>query len=296
MGLWALEQGNPELAASYFGYAVQYDYKKAVLYHAIALTEDGQRNRALIAWDSVATSQDEEEREMAFRVKNILTLSREQVETLADPEKYQFCRYRLHVMDTVLFDRLINTFENANYKAKALLDMTQRLFEWNKLRPAIRYFNQIGGLELTDRNLYEEIRHTELLLLAERRELRKLAEQINDNISFGPERFLEKTLYTALLNEASGDTVNAGKNYEILANYNPYFEEGVIAASQYFRTHSQDYLKAYTILAEALQTNNTSPKLIQAYAAEAIRIEFDHYAVSALQRLEELIAKRQNHR
>jgi hypothetical protein len=48
MGLWALEQCNPELASSYFTYADTYDYK-ARFYNAIALTEL-EKFLASIAW------------------------------------------------------------------------------------------------------------------------------------------------------------------------------------------------------------------------------------------------------
>src|SRR5690606_23132124 len=97
MGLWALEQQNPEVAASYFEYAIMQDYKDAKLYKAIALTEDGQRLEALTAWDTVAAGDDEAEQEMAALIKRILTINPSEATALPDQEKYQFCRYRLHV-------------------------------------------------------------------------------------------------------------------------------------------------------------------------------------------------------
>ena len=40
-------------------------------------------------------------------------------------------------------------------------------------------------------------------------------------------------------------------------------------------------MKAYDMLAEAIQINNKSLKLMLAYAAEAARMGFDEYAASA---------------
>ena len=54
MGLWALEQGNPDLASSYFTYSDTYTYKDAKFYNAIALSEAGRKEEALVTWDTVA--------------------------------------------------------------------------------------------------------------------------------------------------------------------------------------------------------------------------------------------------
>jgi len=88
--------------------------------------------------------------------------------------------------------------------------------------------------------------------------------------------------------ENSGDTVAARTNYELLASWNPYLEDGVIAAADYFRKHDRNKLKAYAILAEAIQINNSSIPLYQAYIREATRLGFDDYAAGATDRLVEL--------
>ncbi len=133
------------------------------------------------------------------------------------------------------------------------------------------------------------MRHFELRMLASRKELRALATQINKGIEFPTTRLLEKTLYTALLNEANGDTLNAHKNFEVLSRYNPYFEEGILAAADFYRSRDAESIKPYTILSEAIQVNSNSYRLLRAYAQEAARQGFDEYALSAQQRLQALI-------
>ncbi len=286
MGLWSLEQGNPELAASYFDYAIEYGFKNANFYKAISLSEAQWMNEALIAWDTVAQSGDANQAEIATRMKRILNATN----TIGfnDSEKYQYCRYKLDVNDSLRFKNILSEIENVNYKAKALLDKTQQAFDLGETRIAIQYFNQISGLELTSEALYKDIQFMELRMLASRKEVRLLSTQINEGVNFDQTHYLEKTLYTALLNEMSGDTLNANKNFDIVGTYNPYFVEGLIAASTYFREHSTDRLKAYTLLAEAIQINNSSVKLLKAYAAEALRVGFDDYAIGALQRVHEI--------
>jgi len=282
MGLWSLEQRNAARAAGDFAYAVEGKYKEAKLYQAIALSEAGKTVEAMIAWDTVRQSVPEAS-QIAASMQHILSIGSFEALSLQDPQKYQFCRYRLNVKDTVLFDKISPTFSSDDYRAQALLDMTRRQFEWGNTRKAIVYFNRIGGLKLTSKELYEEVRHMELLMLAERGDMHSLARQINKGVTFDPGRVLEKIYFTALMREMSGDTVMAAKGYEVLAVYNPYFEEGVIAAANFFRTHGADKMKAYTILSEAIQVNNTSHKLLIAYANEARRDGFDEYAEGALQ-------------
>lgn len=291
-GLWALEQDNPEIAATYFGFSVTQNYKKANLYRAIALTEAGLLAEAKVAWDSLAANGDDDEKQLSHAINNIITLPYRNAASLEDPLKYQFCRYRISVYDTSEFEMLAPTFSNDNYKAQAIYDMAQRQFAWGNFSKSILYINQVSGLAITNKNLYNSIRHLELLMLAQRREIRNLASQINNEIEFDLKYQLEKLLYTALISEESGDTTKAEQNYRILSAYNPYFEEGIIAAANFYRTHGKDQFEAYSILAEAIHINNNSPKLLMAYIEEANRVGFVEYAESATEQLREVINKK----
>lgn len=291
MGLWALEQENPLIAHEYFIHSAGADYKDARFYNAIALTEARKRRAALIAWDSVATYGDNAQKQIAREIQHILTLSTPEALSLADPEKYQYARYVVSINDTTFFSKLSNTFTNPNYKGQALLDMSERQFRANRIVAAIKYLNQTSGLELTNKNLYDEIKHFELVMLASRGEVQNLAKQINKNVEFGREKQLHKVLYTALMNQVAGDTVNAEKNYRYLSKMNPYFEDAIIAAANYFIASDPDSSKAYDILAEAIQVNKNSPRLLRAYISEAVRQGFEGYAASATETLEELEAE-----
>ena len=288
MGLWALEQGNAELASSYFSYSDTHTYKDAKFYNAIALTEAGKRSSAVALWDSVANGRDEAQKEIAARMKRILALQPSEVMTLSDAEKYQYCRYNIKLADSILFNRISNSFESADYKAQALLDYSRKFFEADLMTPAIRFYNRIAGLELSNKKLYDDVRHAELIMLAYRRELPQLTSQMNKDVSFDGTRFLEKTLYTALMAESTGDSTTAEQNYRILGAYNPYFEEGIIAAANFYRKKGGDRLQPYNVLAEAIQVNASSIRLLKAYINEAFSQGFDEYANSAAERLAEL--------
>lgn len=288
MGLWALEQGNPQLAVSCFAYSVEQDYKDAKTYNAIALAEARKEEQAREAAAALLESRNLSDREIGRQLRKIYATTTTEVLTQTDLEKYQYCRYRLSLTDSTLFTKIINTIDNPNYKALIILEMAQRQFNAGSVQKAIRYFTRLEGIRFTDKNLNAKINHFELELLAARNEVRLLGEKINQGIDFPQDKLLQKMLYTALIQEASGDTLAAQKNYEILAVYNPFFEEGVIAAARFFRNHSAERLKAYTLLAEAKQINPGSIRLLAAYINEATRIGFDDFAADAYAELEEL--------
>lgn len=292
MGLWALDQGNPEIASSYFMHAETADYKNSRFYNAIALTEAGNAAEAFIAWDSIARKGDPNEQEIATRMQKILAVNAGQSVRLNDAEKYQYCRYKIGLADTTFFNRISNTFTSADYKAQALLDMARKQFKAGDLVPAIRYLNRISGLELTNENLFKQVRYAELMMLAWRRQLDLLAEQINKGVEFEPGHELEKMWYTALLSEANGDLETARANYKLLGTWNPYFEEGIISAADFFRRENPDNLVAYNILVEAIQINFNSYRLLTAYAEEAGRLGFDQYAASARERISDILQAR----
>lgn len=292
MGLWALEQGNPQLAVSCFAYSVAQNYKEAKIYNAIALAEAGMADEANAAANSLLESKIQSDKEIGRQLKKIYSVSASEILTQTDLEKYQYCRYRLNLSDSTLFTRILNSIGNTNYKTLIILEMSQRQFNAGSTRSAIRYFNMLDGIRFTDKNLKDKIDHFELELLASRNEVRLMADKINGGITFPQNKQLQKYLYTALINEASGDTLAAEKHYRLLAAYNPFFEEGVIAAARYFKNHSADRLKAYSILAEAKQINPGSVRLLMAYITEATRIGFDDFAADAYEELEVIRSKR----
>jgi hypothetical protein len=288
MGLWALEQKNADVAAVFFDYAITFNYKDARFYRAIAFTEAGDTQAALAAWDSVTMRGDAGQQEVARRIKGILTSPPSEAVKLPDAEKYQFCRYRLSPADSAYFSKLSNTFNNVNYKAQALLDFSQKCLEADQSIQAIRTYQRIAGLKLTNKLLYEEARHYELHLLASRGDAQGLARQINKGIDFPPSRNLEKMLYTAMIQQANGDTVAAGKNYQVLGRYNPYYEEGILSAYRFFKQQKKGGFYPYTILSDAVQVNRNSIRLLRAFRDEATNMGLDEYAVSAEERIREL--------
>ena len=287
VGTWALEQGIPHVAIDYFQWAANKDWEEARFNLAIAYAESDDVDSAIDQWRTIAEEGEPEAKQIATTMLTILTMNINEAYTLADPEKYLITRYRLSYQDTLMFKELVSTMQDDNYRAQAYLDMSQKLWRMDYPDAAIGMYGRLTGLKITDEKLFRDTQWFELKMLASQKNIRALANKINQGVEFDNEHQLEKHFYTGLLNEASGDTLNARKNYELIAYMNPFFEEAVIHAAAYIGL--QDRFEAYNILLSAIELNPSSVRLIKAYILECARIQLESYAENSLEVLQELI-------
>lgn len=290
IGLWLLEQGDPEAAALAFRYAFNYNYKDAEFYMAIAETESGNLGDALTLWEKLLNASDEGERRLANTMTQVLSMNLQEVIKSTDATKYQYSRYRLGTRDTTLFTALINSMVEADYKAQSLAEMAVRQLEADRPATAQRYVQEALSLTVKSPAVRTFRQFTQLRVLASLGELDALATQLSD-VTFSLNRKLDKMYYEGLLNDAGGEKALADKAFAQLAHANPFFEEGVITAAEYTRKFSKDNGAAYAILSEAVQVNKSSVRLWKAYIGEALRLGYDDYAVSARTSLQRLMLK-----
>lgn len=281
-GLWALENNSPLIASSYFNYAKQQEFKQGRLYHAIALTEAGMKEESLNEWTYLRDAGNEAEREIASRMIRLLTLPFAQANGLPDGEKYQYIRYGIRLVDEARFDQLVNSFQNSNYRAQSLLERSKQFYEKGDVLRAAELFNRLSNATVTDQNLRSDIRRNQLKMWAEEGNMDKLENELQRKDPTLALPLQEDWYYQALIHQHKGEKEAAVKLFQLLSTNNPYFEEGVIAAAGFFADKG---LTPYNILAEAIQVNTESPKLLRAYIREATRNGFDEFAEGAEQRL-----------
>lgn len=290
LALWSLDQGKPDVALNHFSYVLNQDSSSVTLGNAVTLAETGRIDEAIIAWDSISRGKDSLFHATAESMKRVLGAPPSWYGDFTEKEKYQYLRYRVPTDDSVSFERLVNQITNEDLRAKALLDRSKKWFSQDEIARASRYFQKLQGLHLTDTRLFTDIKYFELQLLGAQRQMTLLGEQIAKGILFGPYRETQHVYYTALRQEQSGDSVNAAKNFDWLAKNNPYFDEGIVAASDYFQKHTTDKRKSYFILSEALQVNPNSVKILKAYIPLARDRGYDEYAAGALTTLKNHIS------
>lgn len=284
MGLWALEQGNPFFAMQCFDIARQYDYKQATLYWLLARAEA----RQLSSEEAAMYADTEADSVVLKELTAILDMSFEDALRGSDLDKINYVHYHLTLEEEQQFARITEAFVSQDGRATALLEMASRAFAFNDIEKAIRYFNNIDGLNVTNPNLLASIAHFKFRLLASQKQLGAMTELIDAGLTFENGYSLEKQLYDAMIKEAEGDTAAAKMLYERTAASSPYFVEGVIAAARFVQQHSDNMFHAYEILAEAIQTNNANIRLLETYVELAEEVGFDDYANEVRQRIEVL--------
>ena len=291
LAMWALENNAPFDAVNFIEYVLNQEDSQALPVAAIAYTEAQMTNETLIKWDSLRSNTDTTYHGYAQKMMKALSVRPQFTGQLSEEEKFLYAIYSIPLTDSDDFQRLVSQFQSDELKARAILTRSQNLFEADQVDPAIFTFQQIEGLQLVDKNLFNEIKYFELALRAKKKDLEGLTRLLeNNNLSFTGQRNNEHIYYLALINESKGDSLTAAKQFQWLATVNPYDEESIIGAAHYFKVKSADNLKSYSILVEALHSNPYSIKLLKAYSLEAARLGFVDYANDALERLRSLMS------
>lgn len=283
LGLWALEQGAPELTVSHFANAVETDYKDARYYQAIALAEAGLREEALRACTALFEDTDSVVQEIGRQLQKILSASVSSTASLSDLERYQFFRYRITARDTVIFNRLITEFTDKEYRALAFYEMGMRQLKLARPSQAKKYIAAAARQQPANQSLRQKIKDAEWLI-----DVASEGYSLKTATDKAPSAKFLQLLNEALIFENKGDSLNAKPYFRILATHNPFFEDGILAAVRYFRSHSSEPLQVYNLLTDAIYLNKYSYRLLMAYAEEAARLGFDEYAAGARERASEI--------
>jgi hypothetical protein len=259
---------------------------------AIAAAEIGNINPSIVIWDSLRRSGDSLQRKMSDAMIRVLASTPQEATKLNDEDKYAFCRYRLKPEDTIQFERLIATIQNEDYKARAILDQTSKLYDLDETEAAIKVFQRLKNLKISDKRIYDNLIRQQLLILASKGNLASLSEQLKKDESLKVSRKEDKIYFTALLNFNSGDSIQALKNFTWLSTANPFFDDAIIASASYFRVTGKQKLKPYNILVDALHRHPNSVKITKAYCLEAARLGFDEYKDSSLEKLQDMLPEK----
>jgi hypothetical protein len=279
--MWALENNEPERAVGYAEYAVTQHYEPANVTYAVALTESNKLREATTEWDSLRVKGDSITMLLANQVYHALTQA---PGALTNEELSAYIKYRRTTADSAEIFSLINRFgDNDDAKAKILLDLAQKLHAIDKPSAAINVLRRIVGLELTDAAVGRQMQILEMLCSSRAATLNALKQ---NPLEFKGKEKKYRIYFQALAAEAAGDSTNANIYFTWLANANPYFDDGLIAAANYFSNKPH---KSYNILAEGLLYHPSSLKVRKAYALAAARVGFEDYANGSLEALKEMI-------
>jgi hypothetical protein len=289
LGLWAMEQGAEENAVHFLEEAIRLNGSDAYFNRAVALTEAGEFNEALTAWDSLRRSGDPEIQKQASSMIFLLKATPQQALSLDKEAKFEFSRHRFSAAQGEEFEKFINTVTDQELRARAAVDRAKQLEEMDDTGLALAAFALVKGITLSDKNSYEEILHLNLRFLAKQKQWSLLEQQLHSGIQFEGGYWQDKLYFDALLSEQAGKKKEAGKKFAWLANANPFFEDAVVAAVRFFNKNGDDKVKTYSLLMNALDQNPNSIKLLKAYIVQSAYVGFEESSQDALDKLKTLL-------
>lgn len=282
LGLWALEQGNAEVALAEFNFAIDQQFEGAELGKALALSELGNEKEAIATWTELTLGKDTTFQTIATSFLKVYSANKETISALNDLQRYQFVRFRVSLQDQVLFNSILSSIANSDFRAMAILDRSKKLFELDEAQSAADLISTLQGVSLKNQALYGEIQEFNLQLLASARDFKTLGEQLTE-LPDGTISKSDKIYFEALVSKKSND--NSKSTFEWLSRSNPFNEEATIDGISFMKKASSDKLKAFNLLVGAVSTNPGSIKLMKAYIIEAANLGFDDYAQESLDKL-----------
>ncbi len=291
LGLWSLEQAEPKVAIPFVSYSINQNYNQSLYTMAIATAEAGDISPSIVLWDSLRRTGDSIQAALSNKMIRVLASPPALMTQFNDADKYAYTRYRIHPEDTLQFVRVLNTIQNSDYKARAILDFSKKLYAQDEVASAIKIFTKLKGIRFSDPRTNEDIHYFELLLLTQLGDFNTLSQQISTTDFKGWHK-TEKLYYSTLITLSKGDTATANKDFNRLSSANLFFDDAIIASASYFKARSKEKLKAYNILVNAIQRHPNSIKITKAYCLESARLGFDEYTATALDRLRELLSEK----
>jgi len=284
LGLWLLEQNNPLAASGYFKMANEKQLHLALYHQAIAETEADSLNQAFVSWDSLSRSNDKLIGPFASMMKKVLLSKNSEIATSSDEEKYYFCRYKIGMMDSLLFERTANGIANEKLRVRAKVDRSKKWFVLDESEKVSSMLMQIS--DNVDKNLQAEIDQLSLMIAAEKGDWNFVGKKLNSGVEVP---FNQRVYLEALQAEQNGNANEASIRYRYLVNANNQFEEGIVAASRFFANDSTDRLKNFSLLVDGLLAKPNSVKILKEHVLQCIGLGLQQEAQDSLDKLQLLM-------
>lgn len=289
LGMWSLEKNNPLLATEYFEKAQNQKTVDALYGKAVAFTECDSLAKAKTLWQELSFSADSMRAAQATAMLQVLNLPNSQLSDASDEVKYQFLKYRVPLSDSITFWFTVRDIQNQELKVKAILDRSKKWYALDEVQGAIFTLEKAKGLKFADKNLFDEIRHFNLRLVAANKNWETLRAQMELQ-PFDAMHLHEKEYYEALLYEQAGNRKEATARYQHLLHNDSYFEEACASAVAFLNQDATMQSQTFAALVDALLNRPFSIRLLKAYVLESARLGYEKEADQALEKLRKLVS------
>jgi Tfp pilus assembly protein PilF len=269
LGILALDLNSPRLAMDYFQRTSIQENEKYRLNLALAYAEAGLIKYSRELFETIVQSSDASIQALSKAYLSVLDLGNiDQIDTLNDEQKYLLYRYRYKKNDPVMSEKLLASVENNMIKTLIQIENVEFLLQEGKDKEAFEYFTNTN-IASSGSPLATRINKLKYLSAINGK---TDGTELNNpgNIDSSNPLYLYDQLLNLKMNYDASDTVLMDSIYNILATWNPFFEEGVIAAVNYFDEARNMDNYSYNMLFNALTVNTYSIILNKYYIAYCI--------------------------
>ncbi|MEM7548972.1 MAG: hypothetical protein AAF363_04825 [Bacteroidota bacterium] len=289
LGLVCLENDAFIQAATYFRSALNRGFESEFnLAYTLAELKDTTNSITLL--DSLITTEKPGNDGLELLKRTLLNPNLEYALNLDDNEKYQWTRIWGNSYDLQDLEKLFNSFHSSDYEAEALLGLKTK-WSYHEQKALLPLFENLRA-ENDLSSLQKDKLSIEMALLL-----------INDSELFSEEDFpLDDLFKNSLLkehfkkielirlwqNHLNNPDSDLSAKFKSISIKQPFFEEAVILANDYFSAKEEPYL-GYEILLNAISINLYSPVLLEKYIYTCGQLNLDSSAKIALDRLNPLV-------
>ena len=285
LGLINLEHRSYDEASTFFYLAEQAGSKTILEQLAVAQTEAGYFDEALLTWNRVEESGDDNIKLKASIMKQVLQSIVNYNDSISgdDISLYLKARYQRLWVDEYTVKATFDQISDENLKNQLALDLAISYFDSGNMEATKLFYETINpevGKEVILRPLlYLNIRLAYAGLIPD------LDMHLNQfekaGFNFRPDEYLQKIFYQTNRQEIPDEVAQK------LASDDPYFAEGVVWAAKHFEI-DEDIYRSYNIVLEALDKNPDNRLLLEDYILRAIDLGLEQYAEQSLLHYREL--------
>lgn len=286
--IWMLEQGANLPAAENFKRTLLSGGAAASLNYGVSLSEAGKFEEALPILQQLEKMEDAATQTVASQLTDILTASNiDSILRWPDDKKVRFLHLRKHTEGQALLEIVYNSMQTDFFQKLAAAELADFwLIRGNASKADSLCKNLLlkpGGTSLADGML----NMVSLRILLDKNKWPAL-QTAAAKIYLTADKENTRAYFLAKAAAGEGKKVDAQKLYERLLKEAPYFEEGIVAAVDFFNETGQP-MRAYEVLVDAVQFDATSGKLLKAYCLQALTMNLTSFADDGLLKLSTLI-------
>lgn len=288
LGLWSLEQGAYQVARQYFEKSQEERYAHSSLPLALALEAAGDTAQAAAYWRLFEKEGSPEQQRLAgMYLKKNRPVDLDKGSAL---DSLTFLQSYLTKTDNSaeLID-MINSLEASDFKWQVTLDVIQKkLFR--------QHYERLPDLfaKLENKPLNGDLEHRLKILklrywlaIDDHEKVSGLLSDSLENATLrGSAEWHHAQAQMTLLQKGSAAAAQA---YASLADLNPFYAQGIVAAAHFFRDEIKDVQQAYSTLLNGVKTNPYSATLQKAYILQCLSMHLTTYAENSLTLLKQIV-------